>query len=89
MPPGRAAWLTGQGRGNRERLLDADVMLAKAANRSMIRTTERVAVIGASTGGTTAIRDVLTALPADAPGIVIVQHMPEKFTASFAARARP
>jgi two-component system, chemotaxis family, protein-glutamate methylesterase/glutaminase len=51
----------------------------------MIQTTEKVAVIGASTGGTTAIREVLKALPADAPGIVIVQHMPEKFTASFAA----
>ena len=68
-----------------ERKLSADVVLAKAANRSMIQTTERVTVIGASTGGTTAIREVLTVLPADAPGIVIVQHMPEKFTASFAA----
>jgi two-component system, chemotaxis family, protein-glutamate methylesterase/glutaminase len=68
-----------------EQKLSADVVLAKATNRSMIQTTEKVAVIGASTGGTTAIREVLTALPADAPGIVIVQHMPEKFTASFAA----
>lgn len=68
-----------------ERKLSADVVLAKAANRAMLRTTERVTVIGASTGGTTAIRSVLMALPADAPGIVIVQHMPEKFTASFAA----
>jgi len=68
-----------------ERKLSADVVLAKAANRSMIHTTERVTVIGASTGGTVAIRAVLTALPADAPGIVIVQHMPEKFTTSFAA----
>jgi two-component system chemotaxis response regulator CheB len=68
-----------------EQKLSADVMLAKAASRSMIQTTEKVAVIGASTGGTIAIRDVLTALPADAPGIIIVQHMPEKFTTSFAA----
>ena len=60
-------------------------MLAKAANRSMIQTTEKVTVIGASTGGTIALRTVLMALPADAPGIVIVQHMPEKFTTSFAA----
>ncbi len=67
------------------RKLSADVMLAKAANRSMIQTTEKVTVIGASTGGTIALRDVLMALPADAPGIVIVQHMPEKFTTSFAA----
>ncbi len=69
-----------------EQKLSADVMLAKAANRSMIQTTEKVTVIGASTGGTEALRAVLTALPADAPGIVIVQHMPEKFTAAFAAR---
>jgi two-component system chemotaxis response regulator CheB len=68
-----------------EQKLSADVVLAKAATRAMIQTTERVAVIGASTGGTVAIRTVLTALPADAPGIVIVQHMPEKFTTSFAA----
>jgi two-component system, chemotaxis family, protein-glutamate methylesterase/glutaminase len=68
-----------------ERKLSADVVLAKAVNRSMIQTTERLAVIGASTGGTIAIREVLTALPADAPGMVIVQHMPEKFTTSFAA----
>jgi len=68
-----------------EQKLSADVMLAKAANRSMIRTTEKVTIIGASTGGTEALRAVLKALPADAPGIVIVQHMPEKFTAAFAA----
>jgi len=69
-----------------EQKLSADVMLAKAVNRSMIRTTEKVTVIGASTGGTEALRTVLMALPADAPGIVIVQHMPEKFTAAFAER---
>jgi two-component system chemotaxis response regulator CheB len=45
-----------------------------------------VLAIGASTGGTEAIREVLTALPATSPGIVIVQHMPEHFTAAFAAR---
>ena len=69
-----------------EKKLSADVMLAKAENRSMIRTTEKVVAVGASTGGTEALRTVLMALPADAPGIVIVQHMPEKFTAAFAAR---
>ncbi len=42
--------------------------------------------IGASTGGTEAIKDVLAGLPEDVPGIVIVQHMPESFTASFAKR---
>ncbi|MBX7255040.1 MAG: chemotaxis response regulator protein-glutamate methylesterase [Candidatus Hydrogenedentes bacterium] len=53
---------------------------------SMTRTTNKVIAIGASTGGTEALTDVLTALPANAPGIVIVQHMPEHFTRSFADR---
>jgi two-component system chemotaxis response regulator CheB len=53
---------------------------------AMIRTTNRVLAIGASTGGTQAIEEVLTAFPSNAPGIVIVQHMPEYFTASFAKR---
>lgn len=48
--------------------------------------TEKLICIGASTGGTEAIREVLTALPADSPGVVITQHMPPGFTASFAAR---
>jgi two-component system chemotaxis response regulator CheB len=45
-----------------------------------------VVAIGASTGGTEALRTILTAMPEDAPGIVIVQHMPERFTAAFAQR---
>jgi two-component system chemotaxis response regulator CheB len=52
----------------------------------MARTTEKVICVGASTGGTESLREVLQALPANAPGIVIVQHMPEKFTAAFARR---
>ncbi|HEY6896217.1 MAG TPA: chemotaxis response regulator protein-glutamate methylesterase [Rhodocyclaceae bacterium] len=48
--------------------------------------TEKVVALGASTGGTEAIRAVLTALPAEMPPIVMVQHMPETFTPSFAAR---
>jgi two-component system chemotaxis response regulator CheB len=52
----------------------------------MARTTETVVCIGASTGGTESLRQVLEALPPAAPGMVIVQHMPEKFTASFAKR---
>ncbi|MGH7766165.1 MAG: protein-glutamate methylesterase/protein-glutamine glutaminase [Candidatus Binatia bacterium] len=48
--------------------------------------TQKVVAIGASTGGTEALREVLTALPADAPGLVIVQHMPEHFTRAFAQR---
>ena len=52
----------------------------------MLETTEKVVVIGASTGGTEALRTLLEALPADCPGIVIVQHMPELFTRAFAQR---
>jgi two-component system chemotaxis response regulator CheB len=50
-----------------------------------IATTEIIA-IGASTGGTEAIKEVLIRMPVDAPGIVITQHMPEAFTKSFATR---
>ncbi|HWA83050.1 MAG TPA: chemotaxis response regulator protein-glutamate methylesterase [Fimbriimonadaceae bacterium] len=54
--------------------------------KSGFRMTDRLIAIGASTGGTEAIREVLTAMPSDAPGIVVVQHMPAGFTASFAQR---
>jgi two-component system, chemotaxis family, protein-glutamate methylesterase/glutaminase len=50
------------------------------------RTTHKIIAIGASTGGTEALRELLTALPPDAPPVALVQHMPEKFTRSFAAR---
>ncbi len=50
------------------------------------QTTNKIMAIGASTGGTEAIKTVLTALPPNAPGMVIVQHMPAKFTTSFAQR---
>ena len=67
--------------------LSADVILsAPVAGHAMARTTESVICIGASTGGTESLRVVLEALPADSPGIAIVQHMPEKFTAAFARR---
>ncbi len=65
---------------------NADVILAAGDSRAMVQTTERVVAIGTSTGGTQALEVVLTALPRVSPGIVIVQHMPEKFTAAFAAR---
>ena len=52
----------------------------------LLDTTHKVLAIGASTGGTQAIEQVLRALPANAPGTVIVQHMPEHFTAAFAKR---
>jgi two-component system, chemotaxis family, protein-glutamate methylesterase/glutaminase len=53
---------------------------------AMVQTTERIVAIGTSTGGTQALENVLVALPGVCPGLVIVQHMPEKFTASFADR---
>jgi two-component system chemotaxis response regulator CheB len=63
----------------------ADAILPPVT-RAMSQTTERVVALGTSTGGTQALEEVLTALPRVSPGIVIVQHMPEKFTAAFAAR---
>ncbi len=66
--------------------LSADVILAKPTSNAMVKTTEKVVVVGASTGGTEALRDMLEAMPLDAPGIVIVQHMPEHFTRAFATR---
>ncbi|MDY2844043.1 MAG: chemotaxis response regulator protein-glutamate methylesterase [Treponema sp.] len=67
--------------------LSADVILEKP-NPSLapIDTTDTVVVVGASTGGTEALKYFLVMLPEDSPGIVIVQHMPEHFTASFAQR---
>lgn len=64
----------------------ADVIMEKPNTKAMIQTTEKVVVVGASTGGTEALRVFLEALPEDTPGIVIVQHMPENFTAAFAKR---
>ncbi|NJD57758.1 MAG: chemotaxis response regulator protein-glutamate methylesterase [Nitrospirae bacterium] len=66
--------------------LTADAIIAKPTGTSMIQTTEKIVVVGASTGGTEALRVFLEAMPLDAPGIVIVQHMPEHFTAAFARR---
>jgi two-component system chemotaxis response regulator CheB len=65
--------------------LSADAVLHPSAH-AMSKTTEHIVALGTSTGGTQALEVVLTALPTTAPGIVIVQHMPEKFTASFAQR---
>jgi two-component system chemotaxis response regulator CheB len=64
----------------------ADVIMEKPNSKAMILTTEKVVVVGASTGGTEALRVFLEMLPEDTPGIVIVQHMPENFTAAFAKR---
>jgi two-component system chemotaxis response regulator CheB len=64
--------------------LSADAVLPCVAWR--FSSTEKIVVIGASTGGTEAIKEILVNLPADAPGVLIAQHMPENFTKSFALR---
>ncbi|WP_028449906.1 protein-glutamate methylesterase/protein-glutamine glutaminase [Chitinibacter tainanensis] len=66
--------------------LAADVILAAPTGHEVFRTTERIVAIGTSTGGTQALEFVLTQLPKTSPGIAIVQHMPEQFTAAFARR---
>ena len=66
--------------------LTADAVLPKVTSKAMIQTTEKVVVVGASTGGTEALRVFLEGLPPDAPGVVVVQHMPENFTTAFANR---
>jgi two-component system chemotaxis response regulator CheB len=65
--------------------LTADAILSPATH-AMAETTEKIIAVGASTGGTEALKTLLETLPADAPGIVIVQHMPELFTRAFANR---
>lgn len=66
--------------------LNADAMLSFSTRPTHIDTTEKIIVVGASTGGTEALKVFLSAMPIDAPGIVIVQHMPENFTKAFAER---
>lgn len=66
--------------------LSADVILPPPNFSRPVPKTEPIVCIGASTGGTEALREVLCALPADAPGIVVVQHMPKGFTKAFADR---
>ncbi len=63
-----------------------DDVVKEQPNRNLVDTTEKVVAIGASTGGTEAIRVLLEQMPYNSPGIVITQHMPEKFTKSFAER---
>jgi two-component system chemotaxis response regulator CheB len=65
--------------------VNADVVLPPGGE-AMVVTTDRFTAIGTSTGGTQALEYVLSALPRTCPGIVVVQHMPEKFTAAFAER---
>ncbi len=72
---------------NMQRWISANKKASEASPQlSMIRTSNKVVAIGASTGGTQALLKVLSSFPADAPGILVVQHMPEHFTAAFAQR---
>jgi two-component system chemotaxis response regulator CheB len=64
----------------------ADAVLPPMSARSVLRTTDRIIAIGASTGGTEALREILEALPPDCPGIVISQHIPAAFSRPFAER---
>jgi two-component system, chemotaxis family, protein-glutamate methylesterase/glutaminase len=67
--------------------LTADAVIPMSHQpKAMVKTTEKVVVVGASTGGTEALRILLEALPMDSPAIAVVQHMPENFTAAFSKR---
>lgn len=59
---------------------------ARLAVTTLYKSTDRLVAIGSSTGGVEALRDIITGLPADAPPVVITQHIPPKFSASFAER---
>jgi two-component system, chemotaxis family, protein-glutamate methylesterase/glutaminase len=67
---------------------DREIVSEKAElpQKALTATTNKIIAIGASTGGTEALKTVLTSMPLNAPGIVVVQHMPAKFTTSFAER---
>lgn len=69
-----------------EQKYTADVILSKSDFVNKNKPTEKVVAIGASTGGTEVIDQILASLPNGCPGIVITQHMPEKFTEAFANR---
>lgn len=69
-----------------EAKLTADAVLAAPSGGAMLKTTETIIAVGASTGGTEALKLFLSQMPLDCPPIVIVQHMPELFTAAFARR---
>jgi len=69
-----------------EKRHSADAVLPASSGKRVLRTTDRIIAIGASTGGTEAIREVLEALPPDAPAVVISQHIPAAFSKPFADR---
>ena len=64
----------------------ADAVIEKMSGKRMFKTTDKIIAIGASTGGTEAIKDVLSKLPPDTPGVVITQHIPAAFSLPFANR---
>ncbi|MCK4707068.1 MAG: chemotaxis response regulator protein-glutamate methylesterase, partial [Gammaproteobacteria bacterium] len=66
--------------------LTADVILKGSPTKPFLNTTDKFIAIGASTGGTEAVKEVLMALPSDVPGIVVTQHIPGTFSTSFARR---
>lgn len=72
--------------GGVDRKLDADAVIKARQGPIRFQTTEQIFAIGASTGGTEAIKEVLLRLPADAPGTLITQHIPPVFSTSFARR---
>ncbi|MDH5381411.1 MAG: chemotaxis response regulator protein-glutamate methylesterase, partial [Cyclobacteriaceae bacterium] len=69
-----------------EKKHSADVIIQKPEGKKIFQTTDRIIAIGASTGGTEALRVLLEGMPLNSDGIVIVQHMPEIFTRQFAQR---
>jgi len=75
----------GESKGVGESKAVADIP-KRVANKAMSETTNKIIAIGASTGGTEALKTVLTKMPPNAPGILVVQHMPAQFTSSFAER---
>ena len=81
----------GQGRGHGARAQARRIRKSRPPRCACpcASTTQSVIAIGASTGGTQALQTVLSALPANTPGVVVVQHMPEHFTRSFAERLNP
>lgn len=66
--------------------LTADAVLKQKTVKNHLKTTDQIIAIGASTGGTEAIKEILSTMPPDAPGIVITQHIPETFSKPFAER---
>ena len=63
-----------------------NTVIPRTPIKSLLQTSHKIIAVGASTGGTEALKRVLTPLPANSPGIVVVQHMPANFTAAFANR---